>query len=166
MTRALLLGLAVGCAGDDEVPEPTDTETLCEGAGEGSLAVGSGTLASFVAWESGDTVVLETDGAGRWGFYANLLTDGIDTTATTTVLVRFSLGGDPTTQDLGATLDLQCPNEGPGWFGLFVPLDDDWQDPAAIATLVGEALQLSATITDQTSDSATVSLDLVVSTDR
>jgi hypothetical protein len=157
-----VLVLAVGCAGDDAGTGPTDTETLCEGAGEGAIAVGSGGLSGFVPWEDGDPVILETDGAGRWGFYADLLTEGIDTTASTTALVRFSVGDDPTTEDLGATLDLQCPNEGPGWFGLFVPLDDARQDPAVVDTLVGQTMSLSATVTDQASESATVSLELVV----
>lgn len=162
MRAAIAACLAMACSGSESPGDSAAPLGACEGAGEPSLALGSGGLSTFAAWEDGDTVVIEADGGGRYGFYADLLTEGIDTTATTTVFVRFSIGDDPTTRDVGATLTLQCPNEGPGWFGLFVTLDDSEQDAAVVATLIGQPMHLTATITDQAEDSASVTLDLVV----
>lgn len=153
--------LAAGCAGDDE-GTPTTPETECGGAGDPVLELGDGGLSGFAAWADGDTVVIEQDGGGTFGFYADLLTHGIDTTATTTAFVRFTIGDDPTSQDVGATLTFQCPNEGPGWFGLFVPLDDAQQDAAVVDTLIGLPMDLTASVTDQAEDVGSAALTLVV----
>src|SRR6478609_7345737 len=110
--RLLTLVAMVGCAGDDE--PPADAETECGGAGDPVLELGDGGLSGFAAWGDGDPVVIEENGNGTWGFYVDLLTHGLDTTASTTAFLHFSIGEDPTTQDNGATLDLQCPTEGPG----------------------------------------------------
>ena len=71
-----------------------------------------------------------------------------------------------TTEDLGATLTLQCPNEGPGWFGLFAALDEAQQDPTVIATLDGLPMHLTGTVTDQAEDVGEAEVELVIAVEE
>lgn len=162
MRRAWILVLLAAC--DDE-PVPTDL-TLCEGAGDPSVQVGEGTLTGFSAWGDGDRVTVDQDGGGVWGFQLSLLTEGLDSTAPVSTLVRYTIGGGTTTEDVAANLSLQCPNEGSAWAGVRVPLDDTLQDAATVAGLDGASLDLSVTMTDQAGDTADQDLALVVNSAR
>lgn len=152
-----------GCSGGDtDDTGATPERTACEGAGDPVVQVGTGGLSAFAAWSEGDTVAIEDDGTGRYGYYADLLTNGLDTTAPIIALIRFTVGDDPTTEDVGASLSFQCPNEGPGWAGVFVPLDDPMQDATVVAGLEGLALEVTALATDQRGQSAEVTVGLVI----
>ena len=160
---AAWMGLGtLGCTGDGETTDTTTPATACEGSGDPVVELGTGGLSGFAAWNDGDTVAIEDDGTGRFGYFADLLTTGVDTTAPVTTLIRFTVGDDTTSEDVGATLSFQCPNEGPGWAGVFVPLDEAMQDATAVAALEGEALGVTALVTDQGADTADVSVELVI----
>jgi hypothetical protein len=157
MRRWMLLGLAA-CGGAKD--EETDL-TACEGAGDPVLELGDGGLAGFTPWTDGAGVQIEQNGAS-WGFRVELQTEGIDTTADVTSFIRYSIGVEPETTDAGATLVLQCPEEGPAWYGVFVPLPDEYQDDALAAALAGTDLHLSGTVTDIAADTATDDVDAVL----
>jgi hypothetical protein len=160
VTRWVLVVLAA-CSGDDGVP--VDEGTPCEGAGDPAVELGSGGREGFVAFQEGDTLAIQQDGGGRYGLYVDLSTTGLDTTAPLTTFLRFSFGEETATTDVGATLTMQCTDPGPAWYGVFAPLDDSLQDAAAVAALDGQALVLSGTVTDQTAETATTEVELVVS---
>lgn len=165
MRRAVPLLLLALAACEDE-PTATDL-TLCQGAGDPGVQVGEGSLTGFSAWSDGDRVTVDEDGGGSWGFQLSILTEGLDTTASVTTLVRYTIGGGGgTTEDVAATLTLQCPNEGPGWAGVRVPLDDSLQSAAAVAGLDGAALDLSVTVSDQAGEAGDRDLALVVDSAR
>lgn len=149
------------CGGDGATDTGTD-ETLCGGQGTAAVEVGTGGLSGFTAWVDGDTVAIVDDGSGTYGFFVDLLTEGVDTTSAATVLLRFSVGDDPTTEDLGASLTFQCPTEGPGWAGVFAALDEAMQDSATVAGLEGLTLGLTALVTDTDGETGEVSVDLVI----
>jgi hypothetical protein len=160
-TKAVLAVLAVwGCAGE----EPGETGTVateCGGAGAAAIQAGEGGLSGFTPWASGDAVEIYDDGTGRYGFQTELLSTGLDTTGPVSTFLRFRTGDEPETQDVGANLSFQCPNEGPGWTAVFAPLADEYQDAAAVAALEGVALELTVLATDQAEESAQITLDLV-----
>lgn len=161
MTRCwLATALLCGCAGDGTGDTGTSL-TQCQGAGEPTVELGGGGLEEFVPWEEGATVTI-VDQGGTYGFEVELLTTGIDTTAPVTTFLRFTVGGDTTSQDVGATLTFQCPNEGPGWYGVFAPLDEAYQDPLAVGGIDGFAMTLDVVVTDQAGDNAEDDLDLVI----
>ncbi|MEQ1504969.1 MAG: hypothetical protein ABMB14_22240 [Myxococcota bacterium] len=151
---------AAGCAGDE--PTATSDATACEGAGDPAVEVGEGGQLGFTGWADGDTVAIEDDGTGRYGFYADLWTTGLDTTGSVSTFLRFTIGDDPATTDVGATLTLVCTDDGHGWYGVFAPLDDGLQDAAAVAALDGLALGLSASLTDQGGETGSVARTLTL----
>lgn len=156
MTSRHLLALALsGCAAEPLAEEPT-----CDGLGPVALEVGSGGAAGFTPWADGDAVPLTQQ--GEYGFQVELSTTGLDTTAPLTAFVRFSLGEETTTEDVGATLTLQCAEDAVGWVGVFAGLDDADQAAAGAGDLDGEALHLSVTVADQAEDTATRELELTL----
>jgi hypothetical protein len=158
MIRSVLALLVLAACGGDA--EETDL-TACQGAGDPVLELGDGGLDGFEPWTDGVTVPIVQNG-DRWGFEVEILTEGVDTTADVTSFVRYSLGPSSETVDAGATLTLQCPEEGPGWYGLFVPLDDEHQDEAAAAALAGTDVHLTGTVTDVAGDTASDEVDGVL----
>lgn len=157
MRTVLVVLVLAACAGDAEETSLTE----CQGAGDPILELGDGGLDGFEPWANGVTVPIVQNG-DRFGFELEILTEGVDTTGDVTSFVRYSLGPSSETVDAGATLQLQCPEDGPGWFGLFVPLDDEHQDEAAAAALAGTDIHLSGTVTDIAGDVATDEVDGVL----
>ncbi|MEZ4235729.1 MAG: hypothetical protein R3F59_06110 [Myxococcota bacterium] len=157
---ALAAVALAACSGDDDT-DTAATVTACQGAGEAQIQAGSGGLNAFVPWVDGDAVQIADDGTGRYGFQAELLSNGLDTTDAVSTFLRFRTGDVAESQDVGANLQFQCPNEGPGWTAVFAPLADDYQDAAAVAALDGVALHLTVLATDQTAESTEQQLELV-----
>lgn len=162
MRAAVLAGLAlVGCAGDTTTDGGPTELTACEGAGAPSVEVGQGSRDDFVPYGEGDDLEITQDGAGQYGFSLDLLTEGLDTTEAMTTVVRLTLGNDPS-DDFIASLVLQCPDEGPGWTSVFAALDETLQDETAAMALVGQPIEVSATLTDQSGEAGSTALDLFV----
>jgi hypothetical protein len=159
MRWVVLVGLAA-CGGGGGGGEKTDL-TECEGAGDPVLELGDGGLDGFSPWDDGVGVPIEQNGE-TWGFRVELLTEGVDTTQDVTSFIRYKLGLGGATVDAGATLVLQCPDEGPGWYGVFVPFDEAYQEETAALGLAGEDLILTGTVTDAAGDTATDEVDAVL----
>jgi hypothetical protein len=154
--RAAWIGLLlVGCGEPEAAEEPA---TACAGAGDPSVAVGSGGLASFDAWTDGASAPVTGD-PDALGLRLELLSEGLDTTASVSSVVRIDVDG--TTADAIANLSLQCPSEGPGWVAVFAPLPSTAQGPDA-ASVAGLAAILDVTLTDASGETASQTLDLVL----
>jgi hypothetical protein len=157
MRRIAVVALALwaaGCAG-----EPAEVPPSCDGDGPVVVEAGQGGMSGFAPWSDGDQV--EVFQQGEWGWKLELQTSGLDTTSPITSFVRYSLGAATTTEDVGASLTLQCDDAvGLGWAGVFVGLPDELQD--AVQDLQGEDLHLTLTATDLEGESAVQELDLVL----
>lgn len=145
MRWGLVLGIAVACGKGDG--------SVCAGEGEAGLELGEGGLDGFVPWSDGAGVPIEQSN-DAWGFHVELLTEGIDTTSDVTSFLHYKVGPGGDTVDAGATLDLQCPEEGPGWYAVFVPFGDEYQDEAAAIALDGIDVFIDGTVTDIAADTA------------
>lgn len=156
---------AVACEGDKD-PTTTTAGDPCEGAGSPSLSLGTGGQLGFVPFVQGETIAVQTDPGGRYGLYIDLYTEGLDTTSSVTAFLRFSIGEQTETTDVGASLLLTCTDEGTGWFGSFAPLDDALQNPIDVVTIDGLDLHLSGNVTDASGKTGTVQVDLVLSTEE
>jgi hypothetical protein len=160
VSRLVALGFAaVGCSGTNDPPDSGSPADPCAGDGEPAVTAGIGPATAFVPWSDGDAVQLIEQGG--WGFELDLETTGLDATASLTVFVRYSLGADTTTEDVGATLMMLCDDAGVGWAGVFVGLDDALQTTTAVDSLDGEALHLTVTASDQ-DEAASQDLELVL----
>jgi hypothetical protein len=146
----------VGC-GKDEVSDPA----TCDGGGTPGLELGDGGQLAFAPWSAGDAVPITQQ--GDYGFVVQLHTTGLDTTATVVSFVRFAIGAETTTTDVGGSLTFQCLDDGTGWTQVFATLGDDRQAASQVAALDGEALHLTVTATDQAGDEADQSLELTLS---
>jgi hypothetical protein len=149
------LGL-VACGGDG-VEETTLTE--CEGAGDPLVELGEGGRDEFTAWQAGAGVPIEQNGE-TWGFYVQFTTEGLDLTRDLTTLLRYSIFPDPETTDAGASLHVDCAEEGPGWFEVFVPLPDEHQSDAV--ALAGTDVHLTGSVTDQAAETGSDEVDVVL----
>ncbi len=159
MRWMLALGTLVPCAGDeDPVTTLPPAATACEGAGEPAVWVGSGGASGFSEFAAG-TVVQVVD-SGTYGFSFDLLSEGLDTTAPISTLVRYSVGDATETQDLIANLNLQCGDEGTGWTQVFATVPDAFQDASTIGDLDGMSIDLSTNLTDQAGETGTHSVTL------
>ncbi len=147
--RKLGISILLAACGPEEV---VDEGTECEGAGEPTLTLGTGSLSTFVAFEDGDSVAV-TDA----GVQLALLTTGLDTTSPVTAVLKVGIGGD--NADAIASLSLQCPEEGPGWIQVVAGL------PAGVdaASVSGMTLTLDGVATDGREVTASAEpVDLVV----
>jgi hypothetical protein len=148
----VLVASLVACAGE----APTEGEP-CDGAGEPSVQLGQGN-ASFVPWIEGDTVPVEQ--SGNFGFWMTLRTEGLDTREPMTTFLRFAIGDETTTTDVGASVTYACLEDGTGNATVFATLGDDLQTSEAVAAIDGAALDLSATLTDTSGDTTSTALGL------
>lgn len=154
--KAMWIGvLAMGCV-EAEPAEPAPT--ACEGAGDPSVAVGSGGLAGFDPWADGASAPVSGE-PDALGVRLELRTEGLDTTAAVSTVVRIAVDG--TSADAIANVSLQCPSEGPGWVAVVAPLPSTAQGPDA-ASVAGLAADLDVTVTDAGGVTASQSLGLVL----
>ena len=147
---------SIGCA---DKAEPDPTVLLCNGGGDPSLSLGTGSRDGFVPFESGDTVLVE-DSGGTLGITLSILTTGLATADPVSTDIQITIDG--ATGDALAYLSLQCPSEGPAWIAVFaaLPANVQGEDPA---TLSGMDLSLLGVGTDSREiTAASTSVDLTV----
>lgn len=137
VTAMAFLAVLAGCGPEDE---PVDTATACEGGGDPTITLGTGSSSDFVAFEDGDVVALSNGGVAL-----AILTTGLDTREPVTAVLKVAIDGE--NADAVASLALQCPSDGPGWIQVVAPLPAALQD-ADPATLSGMTLTLDAVATD------------------
>jgi len=136
---------------------PTDPG-LCSGEGPAMMMLGTGPRSTFQALASGDDVALEPVPSGAIGVTLSVLTEGMDTRAPMFGVMDVSAGG---IDDVYVTeLVLRCPDSGPGWVELPVPIPDDAQPAAQAGDLGGTPLDLAFRLTDDAGEQAEVNLSL------
>jgi hypothetical protein len=156
MTRTLpALLVLLACGGDEKAEDTSSTTTsttgdVC-GVGPATVQLGGGGPAAFDPFEDGEMVALTEGPDGGWGVRIEMLTVGLNTTKSVTVVVDLTVEGG-STETLIGQLSLQCQESGHGWTSAFAALHDDYQtNPDALS---GQNGTIEAVVTDSRGETA------------
>ena len=164
-----LAGIFVGflaCDGStspsDSDVDDTDTDVVegdaCAGEGALSLAIGSGGMANFAEFSSGDSIDIVEASNGDYGIWVEAKTTGLDTASSVTAVYRVYIGGG-SSDDYVSQLYLNC-DDGPGWARSFLSLVSKYQSQSAAEGLDGESVKVAVVMTDAGGETASSSQNL------